>query len=347
MQTNRKTSGSKANSTISVQASTAKRLLFGSRQQKATQTRPVQCDVFAGLSDSIEDYERNPSNQANDDDEVHKKDVFENLNAQPRLNTQHLSAGTLDLPHTIQENTSEDFDDDTQGWQVAKGKDKPNGHTQIVGPVWGRRINNALSAANRRTGKTINASGYTAPRTVDARNYAIQGRTHFTGATIFDGINIRDLRVGTIVHHSDLRECHDKDAMEKGNELFKSPDGQMILRKGRYFVVTKVCEFHLNETPLYTYGKKGILEKKSERVKAQHVGVRPLHVSAKQYQKQNKYPPLEVAQMNDPREVLHEKTVLHFVEQRSTPFDTPMRIVGHLTPDSIERLRKLRADAAC
>jgi hypothetical protein len=38
---------------------------------------------------------------------------------------------------------------------------------------------------------------------------------------------------------------------------------------------------------------------------------------------------------------------LHFTEQRSTPFDTPMRIIGHLTPDSIERLRKLRTDAAC
>lgn len=156
-----------------------------------------------------------------------------------------------------------------------------------------------------------------------------------------------DLLEGTIVWHTDIRECSDKPAtMKDGTKLLESSEGHKALLKGRYFCILKAFEWHINEVPMYGYEGYGIT-KKSEYVKNEHVGVRPLHIPAKEYKKQNRYEPLEVESMKDPNEKLSDMTVLHFVEQRSTSFEIRMRIVGKFTPASIARLRKLRTDAGC
>lgn len=250
------------------------------------------------------------------------------------------------VPDTIHEGVEEDTFSDKGTWETVKAKQSPPAEQHVLLPVYCQRTN-PRTLLSWRTGKITNASGYTAPRTADLRDYSKYERSNYAGSLVNDGINVVDLLEGVIVWHLDLRECTDKPTtMKEGTKLLESAEGHKALLKGRYFCILKAFERHINEVPLYSYDGNGIT-KKSEYVKKQHVGVRPPHLPAKEYVKQNEYQPLEVETMKDPNEKLHEMTVLHFVEQRSTSFKTRMRIVGKFTPESITRLRKLRADAGC
>lgn len=332
--------------TSSIRSALGGRQLFTSRtaaQKKHTHDISTHSNAFANLADNDED-SVGPSREIDEDDDV---DVTKVRSEVHEIFGASASSGGPKVPETIAEEAAIGSEVQTQGWETVRGRDNRDDQKPKLGPVWRRRVGEAFTASNWRAGRTLNASGYTAPKIADARSYARVGRTNYTGAPVGDGVNVADLYPGAIVWHADVRECHDPNATAKdGEELFKSPKGQDIIRKGRYFVITKVCERHYNELPMYGYNRLGIT-KKHEKIKKQHVGIRPLHVTAAEYKKQNGLAPLEVGVMKDPKEQIHDMTVLHFMEQRSSPFDTPMRLVGYLKPGSVERLPKLQAETGC
>jgi hypothetical protein len=201
----------------------------------------------------------------------------------------------------------------------------------------------ARSSYWRSGNGATNSSTWHVPRVPGTATHRTGRGTRRGVGKIFYGIPLSELVVGVIIFHKETRECYDEKAE---GDVFKSNDGQLHFRKGRFSVIEAVHAFTLTKSPMFTYRGKGI-EKKNEEVKREHVGVRPLHIASDQYVRQNKYAPLEVESMNDAFEQLHEKTVLRFTERSTITFDTKIRVVGRLTSESIVRLERLRAEFGC
>jgi hypothetical protein len=157
-------------------------------------------------------------------------------------------------------------------------------------------------------------------------------------------VPVAELYEGVIIWHMETYESYGE---TPDGDVFYSKDGQKHLRKGRFSVIDSVHTFNLNKLSMFTYNGKGILEKKSEEVKKEHVGIRSPHIPSHQYVQQNTYAPLEIEVMSDNSEVFHEKTVLHFTKRGSVSFDAKIRIVGRLTSESLVRLQELQAQFGC
>lgn len=223
-------------------------------------------------------------------------------------------------------------------WQEVKAKEKPEPRPPALASVFRPRQRNALELQDWRSGNGVPQRD--APGTTNSFR-----RSRFVGARIHYEISVEQVVKGVIIWHMDTRECYN-DNPKSSDDIFKSGDGQSHIRKGRFWYVDSVHEYHINELPIYTYQHKGIAQK-SEAVKREHVGIRPLHMSAKDYVQQNNYPPLEMERMNNKKEKLDEMSFLHFTEQRSVSFNTPMRIVGKVVGASNARVAKLRGDHGC
>lgn len=141
----------------------------------------------------------------------------------------------------------------------------------------------------------------------------------------------------------DSRRCYDQNVDMSLGHHFRSPSGNLYFDKLRYWCITSVAEAHYNKLAIYTYQGKGLSEE-SAAVKAQHVGVRPLHIPANEYVPQNDFTPLFVDTMHRKREHLDERSVTNFTAQHSASFEDPTRVVGRVCSKSIARLRFLRRD---
>ena len=252
---------------------------------------------------------------------------------------------TRNEPVPAQRERREEVGTSEHGWKQASRKhtrDSSNATHESRPLVQAARTGTHVS--NWRSGNTApNSSTWHAPRRTGTATYRTGRGTRRGVGKIFFGIPLSELVVGVIIFHKETRECYYENAE---GDVFKSNDGQLHFRKGRFSVIEAVHAFTMTTSPMFTYRGMG-LEKKNEEVKKEHVGVRPLHVSPDRYVRQNKYSPLEVESMSDEFEQLHEKTILRFTERSTITFDTQVRIVGRLTSESIARLRTLRAQFGC
>jgi hypothetical protein len=246
---------------------------------------------------------------------------------------------------TIREQHTQDVIASEKGWvQGTKRHKRDSSNTTRESTLVVQAARTGVHSPHWRSGNgATNSSTWNDPRGPGTGTHRTGRGTHRGVGKIFYGIPLSELMVGVIILHKETRECYDEKAE---GDVFKSNDGQLHFRKGRFSVSEAVHAFTLVKSPMFTYRGKGI-EKKNEEVKREHVGVRPLHIPSGQYIQQNKYAPLEVESMNDEFEQLHEKTVLRFTERSTITFDTKVRIVGRLTVESIARLKSLRAKFGC
>ena len=351
----RKSRANPTNVTGATTSTTSKLKLLGSRnvkqvQKEATATSPHSTNASTDLAkDDHEGEGKEPDEDVGSLSFGKVKEELEvivenSYTAAPKLPSSTTKTKTI----TILEEVGEEGTIESTDWQVVTKKQKSTAAGPAVAPVY-RPRGSALASTNwrRGNGTGLNASGYTAPRTAGGRSRATSQRTAYTGANIFFGISVGELFTGAIVWHMDTRECYNEGTATQGADIFKSDDGQSHIRKGRFWLIESVHEYHFNDLPIYTYNGKGIVEKKSEALKMEHIGIRPPHTAPERYLQQNAYPPLEIESLKDTSEKLHELSVLHFTEQHATSFDTKIRIVGTLKGDSITRVRQLRAQFGC
>ena len=234
--------------------------------------------------------------------------------------------------------------DKNSGWEEVPKKNKRNQITLAARSIV-EAARSGVESSHWRTGKgTTNVFGWNAPGRHQIGTRFTGRRTRYGAANIFFGIGVAELSEGVILWHMETRECYDEPAE---GDIFHSQDGQKHFRKGRFSVVASVHTHSLHRLSMFTYNGKGVLEKKSEELKKEHIGIRPPHIEPDRYIQQNEYAPLEIESMNNHSEQLHERSVVHFTEGNTLSFDTKIRVVGRLTAESIARLRKLRAQFGC
>lgn len=183
---------------------------------------------------------------------------------------------------------------DDGGWVEVKPRERPPPPLRTAAAI---RNSQALSwRPTMDPNSNHRPANYHQPTERDRRNATNRPE----GQRVHYGVQEQKLVAGMIIWHRDFREHRPSDDVEVEAEMvsFKSPSSDWYWEKGRYWYITSVFTQHWNECPLYTNNDKGIAHK-FEAVKNEHVGLRPVHVEAKDYENHSKHEPAVMRSMLD------------------------------------------------